>query len=283
MKNNFSKTLRTYATIVIASFIAGVAVNRFLVPAGIMSGGITGISQIIIFLLPDSVNLSLGTIILLINTPLLILAWFKLSRKFAIRTAVATVLTSLFINIIPVATDVDLILGVIFSGVLSGFSVALLFSRGGSSGGVDIIAGIVRKKNPNVSVGTIYNMVNIGVYLVSGFLFGWTIVLYSLISAFVASLAIDKFFLNAQRVTALIVSNKGDEVASAINEELIRGVTLIDAKGSYTKEHKDMLMVTVSRDEINSLRHIIKKIDERAFITLLQSTSVYGNFEQKEL
>jgi uncharacterized membrane-anchored protein YitT (DUF2179 family) len=116
--------------------------------------------------------------------------------------------------------------------------------------------------------------------LTAGYLYGWEKALYTLVTLYTSTRVIDAIHTRYEKLTALIITKKGDELRKAIHSKLVRGITAIPAKGGYTNETKDMLMIVITRYELFDLERIIKEVDPKAFTNFVETTNVVGFFRR---
>lgn len=200
------------------AFLSAVSVNLFWVPGGIYANGVTGFAQLVValsgkFHLP---MLDLATLVLLINVPLLVIAWFKIDRKFTIFTIIAVFLTSVFMKLIPVmALTNDPVICTVFGGVIHGLGVGITLNSDFSTGGLDIIGILVRKVTTR-SIGTIFTAFNLAIEFIAGFVFGWRYALYSAITVFINGKVVDFVNTKERKVQLLIVTKHANEMLRQI-------------------------------------------------------------------
>ncbi|MFC6208050.1 YitT family protein [Levilactobacillus tongjiangensis] len=265
--------------VVFASVINVVALNDFLIPGKIFSAGINGIAQIVAMLLDTAgVHLSTGWFILLFNIPIGLLGWFKVGRSFTFYSILVALLTSILAIVMPVVNISDNpLLGALFGGILTGVGVAYPLKNGFSTGGMDIVA-VVLEKTTGRTIGTLMMAINFAIVLVAGALFGWQSALYTIISIYAMSRVVDSIHTRHQKLTAFIVTTKQDEVITQLNSTLIRGITVIPSFGAYTRTDGAVLMTVISRYELYTLERSVKEVDEHAFVNLVNTVDIEGNF-----
>ncbi|WP_062197581.1 YitT family protein [Massilibacterium senegalense] len=262
--------------IILGALLNAVALNFFLIPANVYASGFTGIAQLLTNFLP----LSTGILLALLNIPVVILAWVRVGRFFTIFSIISIFLLSLFLEVIPVeAISGNVLLNAVFGGVIGAIGTGLTLKYGASTGGLDIIA-MVLSRISNQSVGNYFFILNGLIVSVTGVLFGWELALYTLVTLYVSSRVIDAIHTSNVKLTAMIMTKHGDELVSAIQQKLIRGITVVPATGGYTKENLEMLVMVLTRYELYYLEKIIKEVDENAFVNIVQTTKVYGFFRK---
>lgn len=267
------------------AFLSAVSVNLFWVPGGIYANGVTGFAQLVValsgkFHLP---MLDLATLVLLINVPLLVIAWFKIDRKFTIFTIIAVFLTSVFMKLIPVmALTNDPVICTVFGGVIHGLGVGITLNSDFSTGGLDIIGILVRKVTTR-SIGTIFTAFNLAIEFIAGFVFGWRYALYSAITVFINGKVVDFVNTKERKVQLLIVTKHANEMLRRIQDNHQSGITVINhAQGGYYHESQDILLLVVTSHELNTISSVVKKVDQLAFMSITKgietnrSTSQWG-------
>ena len=271
------------------AFLYAAGVNLFVVPAGLYTGGVMGICQVIRTVLAEYLRLDFGTadiagiIYYLINIPIFVLAFTKMGKKFFVKTLVTVTAISAFFVLIPSVTIVeDAMAACVVGGIISGAGVGIILRMGSSGGGMDVIGVLLTKWKNDFSVGKINLLVNLALYTACLFLFDMEIVVYSVIYAAVYSVAMDKVHIQNINVEVNIIT-KTDTVAleKEIFDELGRGITKWATLGAYTYENSHILYIMLSKYEVNRLKAIIHKYDPNAFIVVNEGVSVDGNFLKK--
>lgn len=282
-ENKVIKTILKYVVIALGTFIYGLAVNYLMRPNGIISGGITGIAMVINYAFPV---LPIGVMIFVINIPIFIVGFKALGWRFVIGSLVGMLGLSVFIDLVELfsfpLTDNPL-LAALFSGVITGFGLGLVFLMGASTGGTDIIVKVVRKKHQHFNLGTLVLILDVIIILIYAVTFKmFEAGMYSLIAIFVESKLIDVvlYGINYGKVV-YIISDKAEEINRAINEEMDRGVTKLYGEGGYSGEKKTVLLVAIKRRQITKLKQIIKQADPKAFVIMSESREVLGEGFQK--
>lgn len=268
--------------VLLGAVLTASGLNLFLIPANVYSSGFTGIAQLLSSVLTQYTPLSISTGILLflLNVPVTILGWMKVGKSFTIYSFVSVVATTLFLEIIPVYTlSEDILLNAVFGGVISAVGVGFTLKWGASTGGVDIIA-MVLSRMKDKPVGTYIFALNAVIIIMAGLLYGWEKALYTLVTLYVTTRIIDTIHTRHEKVTAMIITNKGDELTKAIHERLVRGITSIPAKGSYSKEQKEMLIIVITRYELFDLERIIRTVDPKAFTNIVETAGIFGFFRK---
>lgn len=265
----------------IYALMVSIAFNFFWLPGNIYASGVTGFVQLIVAIIDQFVGLSLSipTLVLCLNIPLLIISWIWINREFTKYTIVAVLLTYLFMSLIPVKTIVtDPILAAMVGGVLHGSSVGITLNSDFSTGGLDIIGVLVRKKTGR-SIGSIFIIFNCTVHFLAGFIFGWQYAFYSVLAVFVSGKAVDFVNTKQQKVQILLVTDHSEALVPILQEDLKRGITVLNnVEGAFSKEEKKILFIVASKKDLGRLNQLIKKIDQHAFMSVSPGVTTNTNF-----
>ena len=265
-----------YLGIILGSLIVATAFNLFLIPHEILSSGLSGISMIIGMLTP----MNTGVANFLLNFPLLVLGYLKLGRKFIMNTILSVTVISIGLYIIPIIEIAhDVIMSSIFGGVVSGLGIGLIFRCSGSSGGFDVIGMLVARKK-DFPIGTMLSVMNAGVIIISGFLFNWDSALYTMVSIFVTGKVIDTVYTHHEKLTLMIITEKGVEMRQHLLDNLYRGLTVIDGMGGFSNQRRNILMTVISRYELGEVKSLIAEIDPSAFVNITETVEVMGLFHK---
>lgn len=283
-KGTVKTLIADYFIIMLGTFIYAFSVDYFIAPNHISAGGITGVSTLINYL----TGFPIGVSTIIINIPLIIIAFKSFGIGMLVRTAFATFFTSAFIDVLqlfitPYESD-NLLLAAIFGGAIGGIGLGLVFLRGGTTGGTDIIAKLIKKKKPHRSVGT--NMLMCELVIMVAVLAVYKSiesVMFSVIVVFLMTKCIDYVVYGAsQSKMIMIITDKKELIVSKIFEdEESRGITLIPAKGAYTKTDKDIILTVVRPNEVIRVNKVVKDIDPNAFTIISDASEVYGDGFQK--
>lgn len=276
MERSQLMTIKRLALILLGSFISAIAVNMFFIPFKLLSGGIGGISLIIQYLS----GIPAGYFIILLNIPLFILSIKEVDKQFTVLTIFGTVAQSIFLIITKNVSYYfhlkDILLSGIYGGVLQGAAMGIIFSNHGSLAGSDIISVIMRKKY-DYDVGKINFIINLIIIAIGSAFFGLEKGLYTLMSMYIVSYTVDKFIKGFNRKKLLfIITEKEEEINERIKVDLNRSSTLFYAEGYYTKHKIKVIYCVVSLTQVPKLKHIVNKIDPRAFISILDASEVQG-------
>lgn len=269
-----TEQIKTQALIMIGCFIGASAYPLFLVPNAIAPGGITGIGTVLNHLF----NWPVGLTSLLLNIPLFLMGFRSMGKGFVYRTLIATVIFSLLIDLLhfPSITDNPL-LASIFGGVILGLGLGLILRANATTGGTDLLAQVVHRKYPYISVGVFLLSLDFAVILLAGFSLGAEQAMYAMICVFVYTKMLDIVLAGLGTDKACYVITKlGDEIAARLLVDVGRGVTTIKATGSYSGEQVEMLLCIVSRVEVISVKTVINEIDPRAFVFITDTHETLG-------
>ena len=271
---------RDYFLIALGALIEAVSLRIFFVPADLASGGVSGISQLI----NHFTGWPIGLMVLIGNIPLFILGWrFLGGRRFAMRTALAVFLYSVFTDLLlklpafgphGAATSLinelsgDIFLNSLYGAIVSGIGYGLVYRARGTSGGSDILARILNNWR-GIPMTQSYLLVDTVVILSAGFVFGWKQALYAMITLYVSGLVSETVLEGGGTVrTAMIVTNNPDEISARVMEDLERGVTYLEGRGGYTGNSRPVLYCVVSRAEVVTLKTIVHESDPEAFMVI---------------
>ena len=267
-KVNWRRGLLDAGGYLLGSVLYALSVNIFTAPNHIAPGGVTGVSTLLNYLF----HLPIGTMIIVINLPLLAASWFRLGRAFTLRTAVVTLLSSVVIDaaapFLP-AFRGDTILVAVFGGVLAGTGLGLIFMRGATTGGSEIVARLLERKFHHIPIGRLILLVDVYGNIESA--------LYAMVMIFVSSSMMDALVYGADKgKMLLIMTRKEREIADAVLERMKRGVTMLNATGAYTGGERRVLLCAVRRSEMYQLRTLVQDLDPAAFMIVVSTDEVLG-------
>lgn len=295
LDNSFRNVVKEYAITTLGLFAYALGWTIFLLPNNLVGGGVSGFSAIIYY----ATKLPMGYTYLIVNAILLLIAIKKLGTGFGGKTIYAIVMTSICLNLFPSIVPHDFItefavsngklICTFLGGIISGVGIGISISQGGSSGGTDIIA-LLWCKYRNASPGRVILIIDVGIILSSMLFPSYTetgeilpfseklaIAVYGLIQVTVSGYAIDVYLSGTkQSVQAFIFTKKSKEMADAIAFDMKRGVTMISAKGWYSKEETNIVMVVTRKTDLNLLLRYVKSIDPDAFLSVSSVMGVYG-------
>ena len=263
---------------VLGSVLMGIGIYSFAEQAEIAPGGLSGIAILFKYLW----DLPVGVMILIMNIPLLLIAWKYLGKRFAIRTLRTVVLSSVILDVVvtPLAFVYagDRLLSAIASGVCLGAGLGVIFARGSTTGGTDIISCLVERKNPHLQVGGILTAVDILIIVLSIAVFGnLESGLYGIVALYAQGRVMDAILYGRKRGrSVMIFSEKREEIALRIMREMDRGATFLQSRGAYSGARSEVLLCAVGQREYAKLRRIVRECDPEAFFVVLETKNVYG-------
>lgn len=266
--------LTAWIQIVLGCLLAAAAFPWFLVPNHIAPGGVTGLSTVLNYLFQWPV----GMTSLILNVPLFLIGYRAMGRMFAIRSLAATVLLSVFIDILPLdALTADPLLSALFGGVLMGAGLGLVLRGGATTGGTDMVAKVIHERVPHLSVGSILFVIDCIVVLMAGFYIEIEYALYAFISLYASSKVINAVLdgLTTEKA-CYVISLKHQQVKDGLMEELDRGVTMLSATGGYSNMERPVLLCVVSAQEVGRVKAIVRRVDKEAFVFISDAHEVLG-------
>jgi len=272
-----NRTISPYVQILLllaGSFIVAVSFNLFLLPGGIASGGVSGISILVERLFGIQPAYTQWAL----NIPILLTGWYALGTRFALKSVLGTVMLPLFVLITsawPSPTD-NVLLAALFGGLGVGLGLGLVFRGQGSTGGLDTAARILQRYT-GLRIGLAIACIDGMVIAAAGIVIAPEIALYALIALFVTSKTIDvvQTGIKSSKV-AFIISSQPDEVAQSILSGVNRGLTELTARGGYTGDDKTVLMVVVGQHEVSKLKATVGGVDPAAFVIISDTAEVLG-------
>ncbi len=276
-KINLRKAVPDYVLLTIGSIILAVDFDVFLAPFNIAPGGTSGAAIII----NKFTGWLPGLTMLVLTIPMLILGFYYLGRfRFLIRSSYVTVLYSLGIDLMakylpPGITD-DLLLNALYGGVLGGIGIGFIYRGGTSPAGSSVISRVINLKTgiPNSQV---YMLIDGGVILIAGLVFGWEMALYAFVTLFIWGLVAD-YVLEGPSVvrTAFIVTDEPENVSKSLLNRMGIGVTSWTGKGMYTHTEHTTLFCALKRPDVKILTSIVKEVDPRSFVVIMQGHQAMG-------
>jgi uncharacterized membrane-anchored protein YitT (DUF2179 family) len=264
------ETAKAYAFILVGALVQAIAMRLFLIPSKLVSGGISGISQLV----NSYTGWPVGLMVLVGNIPLFILGWRYLGGpRFALRTAVSVVAFSLFTDLLVFYLPTgdltqDVVLNTLYGGVVLGVGLGLVYRGQGTSGGSDILGRILNHKY-GISISQSYLATDSLVVLSAGFVFGWTLALYALVMIYVSGVAAELASEGSSIYrAAMIITNETKKVSDTILTDMERGVTILEGTGAYTKKGRPVLYCVITQSETHQLKALVQEIDPDAFMVI---------------
>ena len=263
---------------ILGGAIFALGFDLFLVPHGLNSGGVSGLSMVLVEVLGFG---SVGLFQVLINIPLFLLGGLKIGKKFFVGSLIGMASSSLFIDlfaIIPVP-NTEVLLAIIYGAALCGLGIGLVFSAGTSTGGSEIVVRLLKLKWRNVSVGAFCLAFDVAVAVLTGIVLqDVTKTLYTGITVFVTSQVLDivVYRFDYSKV-ALIITKEYQQVAFQIGKKLQRGATLLHGEGAYSHQDTKVVLTAVKRQQLAELKELVTDIDPTAFIIVQEAHQVLGD------
>ncbi|MFO8083530.1 MAG: YitT family protein [Desulfobacterales bacterium] len=257
------------------SLIYVIGMNSILIPARLLSGGVTGIAVLLHYLFS---NVNFGLVYFLLNVPMIIIGWIHVSGRFMIYTIIGIFTFSGMASIIHLpAPDInDPILSALFAGVVCGTGAGIILRSLGSAGGLDILV-VVLNKYYGLRPGTIYSMTNILIIFAGAFFHNFELALYSIIFVYTSGQVVDKVLTGFnQRKAMMIISDKSEVIAAEILSRQNRGVTFFQGTGAYTGKDKKVIFTIMSLTELPKTKEFVFQIDPNAFMVINDTLEVLG-------
>ncbi|NLE25726.1 MAG: YitT family protein [Clostridiaceae bacterium] len=290
---SYKKTaVRSYFSIVLGCLIITISMNLFLIPYKLAPGGVSGLSTILFYLFNGAIPV--GMLMLILNMPLFFIGYKSKGRRFFFRSLFGAILLSLmidttaivfdriinehFVNFDNSLADPDLLLYALIGGGVMGFGLAIVLKEDATTGGTDLISSVLSKRFPSLSVGQHMLLMDGLVIIFAAIAFNSVkLALYASMCLYVSSKTIDAYLEGLRfSKSLLIISERSEQIAGMLLEEVNRGVTGLKGKGMYSKQDKTVLLCVVKREEIPIVKNIVKSCDERAFILLIDTREVLG-------
>ncbi|MFG6120402.1 YitT family protein [Thalassobacillus sp. B23F22_16] len=281
----FSFELKRIIVVIFGAILNAFALNLFLIEANVYASGFTGVAQLTASVLGDFLGIpgvSTGLLLFLLNIPVAILGWYKVGKGFTIYSALSVAFTTIALGIVPVRQlSEDIILNAVFGGVLGGAGVGLTLKWGASTGGLDIVA-MVLSRMKDRPIGIYFLILNSVIIAMAGILYEPENALYTLLTLYVTTRVIDAIHTRHEKLTAMIITTKAAELEKAIHSKMVRGITTLPARGAFTQQDKNMLVMVITRYELYDLQGIINEVDPQAFTNIVQTTGIFGFFRKDD-
>lgn len=276
---NWWQEIKKVVIVLCGALLNAIAMNFFLIPANVYASGFAGTAQLLANIFGGYA--STGILLFILNIPVTIIGWKKIGKAFTLYSFISVLAMSIFLEVIPVRHySEDILLNAVFGGVIGAVGVGLTLKWGASTGGMDIIAMILSRMNDR-PIGTYFFTLNAIIIVTAGYLYGWEKALYTIVALYASTRVIDTIHTRHVKLTAMIVTKKSDEMKKAIHEKMVRGITTIPAKGAFSNESKEMMMIVITRYELFDLERIIKQVDPQAFTNIVQTVGVFGFFRKE--
>ena len=272
-----------FVLILLASVIMAINIKSFVEAGGLFPGGFNGLTLLIQRSAQDFWGLSLpfSLINFLLNAVPAILSFRLIGKRFTLYSCLMIVLTSVLTDMIPPMplTD-DILLICVFGGIINGFAISLCLMGRATSGGTDFIA-VALSQKLNVDSWNYILLGNAAMLVVAGLLFGWDKALYSIIFQFASIQIVKMMDTRYKRTTLFIISEKSEEIYEHIRESTHHGATLFRGTGLYNGEPRSMIYSVISGNQVKNVTKVVRKVDPKAFVNILKTDQVAGNFYQR--
>lgn len=258
------------------AFLVSISISMFIMPHKFISGGISGLSLILHY----KTGLPVSVLLYLFNIPIVALGARQVGKTFAMYSVAGiTIMSTLifFFNAFnfPSVTN-NTLLAAIFAGAITGLGGGIVFKSGGTLGGTDIL-GIIAKNKYNISIGSFLFSTNIIIMTLSLLLFNPEIIMYTLVSMYMASKVTDIVQEGVNtKTTVMIITDKYNEIAEDILKLMHRGVTFLHAEGAFLHQQKEVIMCVITKFELSKLKEITLRVDKSAFISISETKEVFG-------
>lgn len=276
MKNKYVLFIGKYFIITVAAFFYALAVSMILSPNQVVAGGVTGIAMILNRFLP----VGMGSLILFINIPILLLGLIKFGIRFIISTIYATVMVSVFTDLLSGcdALTHSPILAAVIGNMILAVALAVIFKCHSTTGGMDIIVKLLRIRYPHMKTGKIFLATDFTVVLISGLIFkDWDAVFCALIGVMILSVVFDMVLYGMDEAKLIyIISEKSGEIADRILTDADAGVTFVNGRGAYSGRNTDVILCVVKKTLASKVEEIVKEMDPGAFLIITNATEIYG-------
>lgn len=268
-----------------AAFLYSLGLTFFVQPIGAYAGGVNGMSQILQQFIDgiSGIQIPLGVFTIMLNVPILIFGWFKVEKRFTILTIYAVLLNGILLNYfgsmpVFVISD-DVIINIIFAGLLMGIGIGTALRYGGSLGGIDVIVAYISQKS-SMSFGAYSIMINFVIVSLAFALHPDNMegILVTIVLFFMQSLVTNQVHTKHKRFTAFIISDDPTTIVEQIHIRCGRGATIMDAKGTYVNQKKYVIMTVITSYQLYIVRDIIEKYEPQAFVNIVATREIYGNF-----
>jgi len=276
--SRLKKGLIPVLAITLASALYALGFVWCYAPNGIAFGGVTGVAQIVNFLIPA---LPIGVTVIFLNIPLFLLGWKFIGGRLLVTSLYAMFTSSVFIDVLTPLYDwppMEPLLACIFGGLMMGLSLGMIFLQGATTGGTDLLARLLKLKLAWLPMGKLLMGIDLAVILAVALAFrALNAALYGLVALYISTIVMDGvlYGLDTAKV-AYIISDKNGAISDAIVKDLDRGVTILHGQGAYTGAEKDVLMCAFKQREIAAIKATIKDIDPSAFVIVCNAHEVLG-------
>lgn len=286
-KSDAGRKLRNFARMSLGTILYGMGISLFLDPNSLAPGGAVGISII----LNRFIGIGTGTLYLLINIPILLLGFKKLGGRFIRKTMYVVVLNTIVTNSLAYVEPVtrEPLLAAVAGSILLGIGMGTVFKCGATTGGMDIVVKLLRRKYKHIKTGSLFLVIDVTVVAISGLVFrNFNTAMYALITVALTGKVIDFILYGGDEAKLIFVIS---DLSESISEQIIKGVktgiTLLKGRGAYSNKEKNIIMCVVRKQSAPKVLEIIKGADENAFVIVSSATETFGegykDFFQEQL
>ena len=275
-KRRLVKTVFNYLLISLGAFVYAIGVSFFLDPNSLAPGGVSGLAIILNRFVP----IETGTLILLINIPIMILGIWKFGIRFTISTIYCTVASSVFVNLLaPIgALSDDLLLSALVGGSLMAVGLGFVFKAGATTGGTDIIVKVLRLRYPHLKTGNLFLMIDAFIVTLSAFAFkDLDKALYAGITVIVASVVMDIVLYGRDEAKLIyVIGDRSEQITDRFLTELDVGVTHVHGAGAFSGKEKKVILCVVKKPLAPRVEEVVKEEDPIAFMIISSATEIFG-------
>ena len=263
--------------ILLGAAIFALGIQWFYHPATLLSGGVTGIAMMINYI----TGWPIGVMMFIMNLPLFVIAFKNYGWRFVAGSLLGTFASSLFIDLLSLVNFTiteEPFLAAVYGGIITGLGLGIVYSTGSTTGGTDILAKLIRERYPYVNFGTMILVLDGVIIAAYAIMFQkFDKAMYTVIAVYIAAHVIDLvLYGSSQSKLCHIISEYSDDIKAAIVEKLSRGVTVLQGKGAYSGQDKQILLCVVKRQQIVEIKKIVKGIDKKAFVIVTDTRDVFG-------
>lgn len=279
MKRTPAQLLKNYILIALGSALYALAFDAFFVPNDVAFGGVTGLAQIVNFFLPQA---TVGLLVIAFNVPLFLLGWKLLGGHMLLTSLAAMLVSSLFIDLIPLAYRFspmeDKLLACIFGGVVLGVGLGIIFLQGATTGGTEIVARLLKLKLSWLPLGKLLLLADLTVVALVALVFrNVNTALYGVVALYISTMVMDWALYGMDNAkVAYIISDKPREIARVIMDELDRSVTYLQGEGGYLGQPKQVILCAFKQRQIVDIKETVRRVDPNAFMIVTTSHEVLG-------
>ena len=279
MKRTPAQFLKNYLLILVGAAVYALAFDAFFVPNSVAFGGVTGLAQIVNFFLPQ---VPVGTLVILFNIPLFLLGWRFLGGHMLVTSLAAMTVSSLFIDLIPLLYEFpsmeDKLLACIFGGVVLGIGLGVIFLQGATTGGTEIVARLLKLKLSWLPLGKLLLLADLVVVALVAVVFrNVNTALYGVVALYISTVVMDWVLYGMDNAkVAYIISDKPEEIARVIMDELDRTVTYLQGEGGYLGQPKRVILCAFKQRQIVAIKETVRQVDPNAFMIVTTSHEILG-------